>query len=78
MIDDALSEYRDDTSERAAAVIRRKYRSCLGDEKGMRRLKAALARLGYSYSDIKNAIRAVLDEMPQEFSDADEYDDYEY
>ena len=44
----------------------------------MRRLKAALARLGYSYSDIKNAIRAVLDEMPQEFSDADEYDDYEY
>ena len=78
VIDDALSEYRDDTSERAAAVIRRKYRSCLGDEKGMRRLKAALARLGYSYSDIKNAIRAVLDEMPQEFSDADEYDDYEY
>ncbi|MBR3552160.1 MAG: regulatory protein RecX [Clostridia bacterium] len=41
------------------ALIQKKYLRYLSDEKGVRRTVNALLRLGYSYEDIRNALRRV-------------------
>ncbi len=56
----SLGEYDDSSRERLAELIERKYRAYLDDEKGLRRVKAALYRLGYSYEDINAALDAFL------------------
>lgn len=66
LIEEVLSEYEDDTIERLAELVEKKYSRYLTDEKGFRKVKAALARNGYSYADVK----AVLAEYQME-------DDYE-
>ena len=40
-------------------LLQTKYRGKYADEKGLRRTVAALQRLGYSYSDIRSALRSL-------------------
>lgn len=55
LIDEALAEFEDDTLERLVSLVERKYAKYLTDEKGKNKVKSALVRLGYSFSDI-NAV----------------------
>ena len=42
-------------------VVRKKYLNKLNDEKGRKKAVDGLMRLGYSYSDIKNALNSITD-----------------
>ncbi len=46
-----------DAKESIINLVERKYARKINDEKGRRSVIAALQRLGYSYSDIKSALR---------------------
>ena len=59
LIDEVLSGYEDTVHERLAELIEKKYLRKLEDEDGVKKVKIALARQGYSYSDIN----AVLDDI---------------
>ncbi len=56
LIDEALSEYEEGTVERLVELISKKYLRKLEDEDGVKKVKNALARQGYSYNDIKLAL----------------------
>ena len=68
IIEEALADYSEGSSERLLELIDKKYARYLTDEKGDKKVKAALARLGYSFADINAAI--------SEYSDGD-YEDFE-
>lgn len=55
LIVEVLAEFEDDTIERLTSLVERKYAKYLIDEKGCNKVKSALVRLGYSFSDI-NAV----------------------
>ncbi len=55
---DAMAFETDDL----VALIERKYLRQLGDDAGVRRTINALVRYGYTYSEIKEALAAVLEE----------------
>lgn len=57
-------------SEKLTELIERKYNRYLYDEKGVNKTVNALLRLGYSYSEIRDAIREITDR--EEFETADE------
>lgn len=57
LAEEALAEYEDDSVERLRELVERKYERRLTDRKSAEKVKAALVRQGYSFSDIK----AVLD-----------------
>lgn len=46
-----------DYSQSIIDIIEKKYADCLNDEKGRRRMIAGLMRLGFSYGDIKSALK---------------------
>lgn len=48
-------------SERLAEIIERKYSRYLNDEKGVNKTVNALLRLGYSYAEIRDAIKEITD-----------------
>lgn len=48
-------------------VIRKKYLNKLGDEKGRKKAVDGLLRLGFAYSDIKNALNTVTDFNEEDF-----------
>lgn len=52
----AVSEFSEGEAERLREVVERKYERYLTDRKGEQKVKNALLRLGYSYSDIKEAL----------------------
>ncbi len=54
---------------RIIVLVKKKYMNKLSDEKGRKRTVDALMRLGYSYSDIKNALSDL-----NEFDEEDNYD----
>lgn len=54
---------------RIIIIVKKKYMNKLSDEKGRKRTVDALMRLGYSYSDIKNALSDLT-----EFDEEDNYD----
>ena len=56
LTDEVLSELFIDEKEQIRAVIEKKYSRALDDEKIRRRCVNALARLGFSYSDIKSVL----------------------
>jgi regulatory protein len=56
VIAEAVEKYEDGTAERLSELIDKKYARYLADEKGIEKVKAALIRMGYSYSDIKAAL----------------------
>lgn len=63
LIDEMIDAYEDDTLERLDDLVERKYARYLVDEKGIIKVKNALARQGYSYSDIKKVLEDYLDEV---------------
>ena len=61
IIQDVLERLEIDPAKEIEALIEKKYHRYLTDEKGLRKTVAALQRLGYSWSDIKSAIRKYTD-----------------
>ncbi len=59
IIEEAVAPYEDEENSfaRLEELVERKYERYLTDEKGVKKVKSALFRLGYSYSEIN----AVLD-----------------
>lgn len=66
----ALDECQVDPVEQITRLIQRKYSRFLGDFKGNQKVIAALARLGFQYSDIKTAI--------SEYDDKEEEAQWQY
>ncbi|MCD7804807.1 MAG: RecX family transcriptional regulator [Oscillospiraceae bacterium] len=64
LITEALYPYEDSVQERIAELIDKKYARYLSDEKGVQKVKAALVRQGYSFSEVNKAL-----------SDLSEYED---
>lgn len=62
LVDKTLAGYEDNTYERLAELIEKKYARYLTDFKGIQKVKNALIRLGYSYDDINAAIDDYIDE----------------
>ena len=63
----AVAECEIDPSEQIEKLLSRKFRNIPHDEKGKRRIQDSLARFGYSWDDIRNALRGFFEE--QEDSD---------
>lgn len=57
IIDEVLSEIEVDETQQIKDLIERKYYRKISDEKGRKSVFNALVRLGYSYGDIKIAMR---------------------
>ena len=78
VIDEALAPYRDNADERLAEVLAKKYARVLtdpADRAAINRVKAALARRGYGFSEIQAALAAYFAEQSaQEEAFPDEAD----
>ena len=57
IIEEMLEEYEGGANERIEEIINKKYSRYLGDYKGEQKVKAALVRLGYRYSEINEVIK---------------------
>ena len=57
LINEVLEKYSEDTVEMLYELIMKKYSNCLDDRDRLRKMKNALARLGYSFDDINRAVR---------------------
>ncbi|WP_050697187.1 regulatory protein RecX [Anaeromassilibacillus senegalensis] len=57
-----IEEMEPDPGEMLQTLIEQKYLRSLGDEKGRRRVFAALQRLGYQSGDIRAALRNYMDD----------------
>ena len=68
LVAEVLSTYDEGTAERICEIIRQKYSGYLDDPDKVRRMKNALARRVYSFSDINEAVRMM------ECADYDEYE----
>lgn len=71
LVDSTLKEYEtDDYLDELEELIRKKYSDKLSDPLSVKKVMNALARRGYSFDEIKKAIRAVeqsaLDELSYE------------
>lgn len=62
LANEILSEYEDTTLERLKDLIESKYARRLEDEDGIKKVKNALVRNGYSYKDINAALEDYLTE----------------
>ncbi len=71
IIEEALADYAEDSSERLLELIDKKYARYLTDEKGVKKVKAALARLGYSFADINAAISEYTGGDYEDFEEGD-------
>ena len=69
IIENTLDTLDNDAENRIILVIKKKYLNKLNDEKGRKRAIDGLMRLGFSYSDIKSALRKV-----SEFTEEEDYD----
>ena len=58
LVEEVLEPYEEDTSERLSELVEKKYARRITDRNSLQKVKNALVRQGYSYSDIN----AVLDE----------------
>ncbi len=50
-----------DAKNEIARLLETKFRNSLGDEKGVRRVCAALIRMGYAWGDVKTAVENAAD-----------------
>lgn len=57
LVEEVLSEYEEDTLVRLSELVEKKYAHKIVDEKSLNRVKNALVRQGYTYSDV-NAVLA--------------------
>ncbi len=62
IIEESLSEYEDGVFNRLFELINKKYYRCLDDDNGIKKVKNALARYGYSYEDINAVLEEILSE----------------
>lgn len=69
IIENTVDSLDNDAENRIILVIKKKYLNKLNDEKGRKRAVDGLMRLGFSYSDIKSALRKV-----SEFTEEEDYD----
>ncbi|MDO5125069.1 MAG: regulatory protein RecX [Ruminococcus sp.] len=60
LADEVLSPFEDSTVERIVELLATKYARKLDDEDGIRKVKNALVRNGYSYKDINIAMEEYL------------------
>lgn len=65
---ECAEELDGDDVERIKNLLETKFAGNFSDEKGRRRTFNALTRLGYGYSDIRSAMRA----MDEEYEDTDD------
>lgn len=56
LIDEALEEYDEGSDDRLRELIEKKYARKLADDNGVNKVKAALARQGFSYDEIKRVL----------------------
>ena len=68
VLDEYENENEPDNVQTIVDIIRKKYYNKLVDEKSRQKVVAALVRLGYSFSDIRQAMR--------EFSSDEFYEEY--
>lgn len=69
IVENTVDLLDNDPKNRIILVIKKKYINKINDEKGKKRTIDALMRLGYSYSDIKNALNTLT-----EFDEEENYD----
>lgn len=62
MAREIVEELAPEPEEALRMLVERKYSGSLSDEKGRRRVVAALQRLGYSGEDIRSALRAYIEQ----------------
>lgn len=62
LANEILSEFEDTTQERLKDLIESKYARRLEDEDGIKKVKNALVRNGYSYKDVNAALEDYLTE----------------
>ena len=74
VIEQALEPYREDAAERARELAERRYMKYFDpdDRDLMQKLKNALARQGYGYGEIKEAIADMIEDYENE-----EFDEFE-
>lgn len=70
VIDEVLDEAELDEQAMILELLNGKFSKDLSDQKGVNRTIASLTRYGYSYSDIKSALREYIDSL-EENSDWD-------
>lgn len=66
LVEEVLCEYEDDTLERLEELVERKYSHKIYDEKSLNKVKNALVRQGYSYSDV-NAVLSGIEFDEEEY-----------
>lgn len=69
IIENTIDSLDNDAENRIILVIKKKYLNKLNDEKGRKRAIDGLMRLGFSYSDIKSALKQVSEFTEEEYYD---------
>lgn len=69
IIENTIDSLDNNAENRIILVIKKKYLNKLNDEKGRKRAIDGLMRLGFSYSDIKSALKQVSEYTEEEYYD---------
>lgn len=67
IIENTVDTLDNDPQKSIIMLVKKKYINKLNDEKGKKRTVDALLRLGYSYSDIKNALNTISEFDGEDF-----------
>ena len=67
IIENTVDSLDNDPQRSIIILVKKKYINKLNDEKGKKRIIDALLRLGYSYSDIKNALNQISEFDGEDF-----------
>ncbi len=69
IIENTVDSLDNDAENRIILVIKKKYINKLNDEKGRKRAVDGLLRLGFSYSEIKSALKEISEFTEEEYYD---------
>ena len=69
IVENTVDSLDNDAENRIILVIKKKYINKLNDEKGRKRAIDGLLRLGFSYSEIKSALKQVSEFTEEEYYD---------
>ena len=64
--EEALEPYEESTYERLREYTEKKYSSYLDDEDGIRKVRNALVRRGYSYDVVNRVVKDIIEEYEYE------------
>lgn len=62
LTNEVLERYEQDSCQRLYELVKAKYERYLTDDKGITKVKNALARRGFSFDDINTVIKTILEE----------------